>query len=71
MSLPETFVPGFHNEEAVRKMKYTKFGETGMSVSAISLGTGGFSYLYGWDEYLDKYLNIFNFSLLFQFLPNI
>lgn len=47
MSLPETFVPGFHNEEAVKRMKYTKFGETGMSVSAISLGTGGFSSLYG------------------------
>lgn len=47
MSLPETFVPGFHDEEAVRKMTYRKYGETGLSISAISLGTGGFSRLYG------------------------
>lgn len=47
MALPETFVPGFHDEAAVRRMKYNKLGETGLSVSTISLGTGGFSSLYG------------------------
>ena len=45
--LPETFVPGFHNEAEVRKMKYSKFGNTGMSVSKLSLGTGGFCLNYG------------------------
>ncbi|EFA04125.1 uncharacterized protein LOC658727 [Tribolium castaneum] len=45
--LPETFVPGFHDENAVRKMKYNKFGNTGMSVSQLSLGAGGFCLNYG------------------------
>ncbi|XP_072401192.1 uncharacterized protein [Diabrotica undecimpunctata] len=47
MALPETFVPGFHDEAAVRKMQYTKLGNTDMHVSKLSLGTGGFSYFYG------------------------
>ncbi|KAG5872413.1 hypothetical protein JTB14_013658 [Gonioctena quinquepunctata] len=47
MSLPETYVPGFHDETAVRKMKYNKLGTTDMNVSELSLGTGGFSYFYG------------------------
>ncbi|KAJ8966495.1 hypothetical protein NQ317_005850 [Molorchus minor] len=47
MDLPETFVPGFHDENEVRKMKYNPLGFTGMNVSQIALGTGGFSYLYG------------------------
>lgn len=45
--LPETFVPGFHDEKEVRKMKYNVFGNTGISVSALSFGTGGFSIAYG------------------------
>ncbi|RZC34954.1 L-galactose dehydrogenase, partial [Asbolus verrucosus] len=45
--LPETFVPGFHDENEIKKMKYFKFGNTGMSVSQLSLGTGGFSPAYG------------------------
>jgi L-galactose dehydrogenase len=45
--LPETFVAGFHDENEVRKMKYVKFGNTGLTVSQLSLGTGGFSPLYG------------------------
>ncbi|XP_063708068.1 uncharacterized protein LOC134836781 [Culicoides brevitarsis] len=40
MSLPETFVPGFHDEAAVRKMEYLPFGKTGLRVSKISLGGG-------------------------------
>uniref|UniRef100_A0A336MHC6 CSON015539 protein n=1 Tax=Culicoides sonorensis TaxID=179676 RepID=A0A336MHC6_CULSO len=40
MSLPETFVPGFHDETSVRKMEYLPFGKTGMKVSKISLGGG-------------------------------
>lgn len=44
--LPSTFVPGFHDEETVRKMKYTPLGQTGIKVSQISIGTGGFSPLY-------------------------
>lgn len=45
--LPETFVRNFHDENAVRKMKYNKFGKTDLNVSRLSLGTGGFSYFYG------------------------
>jgi len=45
--LPETFVPGFHDEAKVRKMKYKKFGNTGLQVSVLSLGTGGFCAQYG------------------------
>lgn len=45
--LPQTFVAGFHDEEKVRKMKYNLLGQTGLKVSHVSLGTGGFSHLYG------------------------
>ncbi|XP_066257365.1 uncharacterized protein [Euwallacea similis] len=47
MALPETFVEGFHNETVIRKMTYSPLGNTGMRVSRISLGSGGFSYFYG------------------------
>ncbi|KAF7282329.1 uncharacterized protein LOC143202702 [Rhynchophorus ferrugineus] len=47
MSLPETFVNGFHDEKEVRRMTYNPLGNTGINVSKISLGTGGFSYFYG------------------------
>lgn len=46
-SLPETFVPGFHDEAVVRRMPYAPLGSTGLNVSRISLGTAGFSYFYG------------------------
>lgn len=45
--LPETFVPGFHDENKVRKMPYATFGKTGLKVSRLSLGGGTFSYFYG------------------------
>ncbi|PSN47270.1 hypothetical protein C0J52_13352 [Blattella germanica] len=38
MSLPATFVPGFHNEEAVRKMQYNPLGNTGLKISKIGFG---------------------------------
>ena len=38
-SLPSTFVKGFHDEDAVRKMTYRPLGKTGMDVSIVSLGT--------------------------------
>nr|XP_023029584.1 L-galactose dehydrogenase-like [Leptinotarsa decemlineata] len=47
MDLPETYVPGFHYENAVRRMKYNELGDTGINVSEISLGTAGFCYFYG------------------------
>jgi L-galactose dehydrogenase len=37
-ALPSTFVEGFHDEEAVRAMTYRKLGDTGMTVSVLSLG---------------------------------
>ncbi|XP_044728747.1 L-galactose dehydrogenase-like [Chrysoperla carnea] len=46
-NLPPTFVKGFHDEEAVRKMKYVPFGNTGMVVSKIGLGGACFSSLFG------------------------
>lgn len=33
-----TYVKGFHVDEAVSKMAYNILGDTGMSVSALSLG---------------------------------
>lgn len=38
--LPATFVQGFHDEEAVRKMTYTVLGNTSLSISKLSLGGG-------------------------------
>ncbi|CAG9769557.1 unnamed protein product [Ceutorhynchus assimilis] len=46
LALPATFVEGFHDEE-VRKMPYRSLGNTGLNVSRLSLGAGGFSYFYG------------------------
>lgn len=47
MVLPPTFVAGFHDENAVRQMKYNRFGATGLLVSHLSIGTGGFCQQYG------------------------
>lgn len=38
MELPETYLPDFHDEEAVKKMKYVQFGETGIKVSKLGFG---------------------------------
>lgn len=46
--LPATFVQDFHDEASVRKMKYVSFGNTGLMVSKISLGTGTLSKFYGY-----------------------
>lgn len=40
--LPPTYVPGFHNPDLVKKMKYSPLGETGMVVSQLSLGASSF-----------------------------
>ena len=46
--LPTTYVEGFHNVDAVKKMPYTPFGKTGMHFSALGLGGAPFSnYLFG------------------------
>lgn len=42
-NLPETFVPGFHDETWVRKMEYKELGKTGMKVSKISIGGATFT----------------------------
>ena len=34
----KTYVPGFHDETAVSKMKYNGLGNTGMRASVLSLG---------------------------------
>lgn len=44
--LPATFVKGFHDEAAVREMKYHKLGRTGLMISALSLGGAAFSPFY-------------------------
>ncbi|XP_062510164.1 uncharacterized protein LOC134186264 [Corticium candelabrum] len=36
--LPSTYVDGFHDREAVRRMRYRPLGRTGMVVSILSLG---------------------------------
>lgn len=49
MSLPETFVPEFHDTISERKMEYLPFGKTGLRVSKISLGGGTLAgTFYGW-----------------------
>ena len=40
MSLPPTFVEGFHYEDQVRRMEYRQLGNTHMMVSKISIGGG-------------------------------
>lgn len=40
MSLPPTFVKGFHREEDVKRMEYQQLGKTHMTVSKISIGGG-------------------------------
>lgn len=45
--LPPTFVKGFHDEEAVRKMKYRKLGRTDLIISKLSLGGAAYSPFYG------------------------
>lgn len=44
--LPPTFVKGFHDEDAVRKMTYQKLGRTGLMVSKLSIGGGTLHPLY-------------------------
>lgn len=44
--LPATFVKSFHDEAAVRIMKYHKLGRTDLMVSTISLGGAAFSPFY-------------------------
>ncbi|XP_017783133.1 PREDICTED: L-galactose dehydrogenase-like [Nicrophorus vespilloides] len=44
---PETYICDFHDENAVKRMAYSPLGKTGINVSKLSLGTGGFSQLYG------------------------
>lgn len=45
--LPATFVKGFHDEEAVRKMVYNKLGRTNLMVSKLSIGGGTLAPFYG------------------------
>lgn len=45
--LPSTYVSGFHDEDLVRKMKYIPLGETGISLSKVSIGGGTLASFYG------------------------
>ena len=53
-ALPATYVEGFHDLEAVKKMNYQPLGRTGMDVSKLSFGkvvrrgTWGFTVLRYW-----------------------
>lgn len=47
MSLPATFVKGFHDEAAVRKMEYRRLGKTNLMVSKLALGGGTLAPFYG------------------------
>lgn len=40
MALPDTFVAGFHDEAAVRKMRYNVLGNTRLWVSHMAFGGG-------------------------------
>lgn len=52
--LPETFVPGFHCEESVRKLRYNPF-VGGRKVSCVSLGGAAIAGIY--DSAIDKELS--------------
>ena len=47
MSLPATFVRGFHDEEAVKKMEYIPYGNTGLMVSKLGFGGAPLSGSFG------------------------
>ena len=36
--LPASYVEGFHDVEAVKRMKYQPLGQTGLTVSKLSFG---------------------------------
>jgi hypothetical protein len=40
--LPSTFVPGFHDEASVKKMRYARIGNTNMIVSNFGMGGAQF-----------------------------
>ncbi|VDM45719.1 unnamed protein product [Toxocara canis] len=45
--MPFTFVPRFHNEESVRRMRYKRLGSTDMFISRIAFGCGPIGGLFG------------------------
>lgn len=45
--LPSTFVAGFHDEALVRKMEYIPLGQTGISLSRLSIGGATLASFYG------------------------
>ncbi|XP_046396572.1 L-galactose dehydrogenase-like [Ischnura elegans] len=45
--LPPTYVEGFHDLEAVKAMRYSSLGSTGLLVSHLSLGGGALGGFYG------------------------
>lgn len=47
MSLPATYVEGFHDKEAVLQMKYHDLGNTGLKLSHLSFGCGPLGGVYG------------------------
>jgi hypothetical protein len=46
MTLPPTFIKGFHDEGAVQKMRYNTLGNTGLQVSHLGFGGGGLGDFY-------------------------
>lgn len=46
-TLPPTYVEGWHDEGAVRKMAYRRLGDTGMVVSVLSLGASSLGGVFG------------------------
>lgn len=49
MSLPATYIEGFHDLEKVKKVSYVDFGKTGLKVSKLGFGGGAFGNHY--DDY--------------------
>jgi aryl-alcohol dehydrogenase-like predicted oxidoreductase len=46
---PATYVEGFHDEDAVRKMEYRILGKTGRNVSVLALGASALGGVFGVD----------------------
>ncbi|OQV18685.1 L-galactose dehydrogenase [Hypsibius exemplaris] len=47
IQLPATFLPDFHDREAIAKLRFNYVGNTGMHFSALGIGGAGYGGIYG------------------------
>ncbi|XP_075213032.1 uncharacterized protein LOC142319531 [Lycorma delicatula] len=54
MSLPPTYVEGFHDKKSVLQMEYTTLGKTGLKVSKLAFGAAPLGGAATYGEYLEE-----------------